>query len=146
MASEYKPNLGVIAITASATLNVDAHAGKTVVVNAAAGATVTLPASSGSGAVYRIVVGTTVSSNSVIIRVANATDVMAGVVSVASDIAGVTCPTTSTSDTITMNGSTTGGIVGSVVILEDVRTGFWGVSGALVSSGAEATPFSAAVS
>ncbi len=145
MASEYKPNLGPISITASTTLNVDGYAGKTIVLNAAAGLTVTLPAATGSGATFKIVVGTTVTSNNYIIAVANSSDVMAGTLDIASDIAGVTCPTTSTSDTITMNGTTTGGIIGSTVILEDIKTNVWGVSGGLVSSSAEATPFSAAV-
>lgn len=146
MASEYKPNFGAISLTASATLEPNGYAGRTIVLNAAAGLTVTLPAATGSGAVYEIVVGTTVSSNSYVIAVANASDVMMGVLGIATDIAGVNVPTTSTSDTITMNGSTTGGILGSRVVLQDVAANKWAVSGALVSSGVEATPFSAAVS
>jgi hypothetical protein len=146
MPSEYKPNLGVITLTASTTVNADAYAGKTVALSAAAGLTVTLPASTGSGASFEFVVAATVTSNSYIIRVANASDVMMGVLGVASDISGVTCPTTSTSDTITMNGTTTGGVLGSRVVVIDVAANKWAVSGALVSSGTEATPFSAAVS
>ena len=132
-------------LTASATLT-RSQAGATVVLAAAAGLTVTLPAATGSGDVYTIVVGTTVTSNSYIVRVANAADVMMGTLDVAADIAGVTCPTTSTSDTITMNGTTTGGILGSRIILTDAVANKWGVTGGLVASGTEATPFSAAVS
>ncbi len=146
MASEYKPNFGINTATASVTLDDDGYAGRPLVLNAAAGLTVTLPAATGSGATYEIIVGTTVTSNSYIIRVANASDVMMGVLGVATDIAGVTCPTTSTSDTITMNGSTTGGLLGSRVVLTDAAANKWAVSGALVSTGTEATPFSAAVS
>jgi hypothetical protein len=145
MPSEYKPNFAGRTITASATLT-PFDAGATVVLSAAAGLTVTLPASSGSFAKYRMVVATTVSSNSYIIQVANGTDVFMGTVAVSTDIAGVTCPTTSTSDTVTMNGSTTGGILGSWIEVEDVASGKWAIRGGLVSSGAEATPFSAAVS
>lgn len=134
-----------VAITASTTLSRDVHAGTTVVVNAAAGATITLPASSGKGDEYTIFVNTTITSNNLIIKVANSTDIMQGVLGVATDIAGVTCPTTSTSDTITMSGSTTGGVKGSYVILQDVAAGVWEVSGNLVSTGVEATPFSATV-
>ncbi len=133
-----------VSLTASATLN-RGHAGTTVVLNAAAGLTVTLPAATGTGDVYTIVVGTTVTSNSYIIKVANSSDVMMGTLDVSSDIAGVTCPTTSTSDTITMSGTTTGGILGSRIVLTDLATNKWGVSGGLVSSGVEATPFSATV-
>jgi hypothetical protein len=134
-----------ISVTASATLNRKRHAGTTTVINAAAGLTLTLPAASGTGDEYTIFVGTTVTSNNAIIQVANASDIMQGVLSVATDIAGVTCPTTTTSDTITMSGSTTGGIKGSYVVLKDMATNVWEVSGSLVSSGTEATPFSAAV-
>jgi len=131
-------------LTASATLT-RSQAGATVVLNAAAGLTVTLPAATGTGDVYTILVGTTVTSNSYIVRVANASDVMMGTLDVATDIAGVTCPTTSTSDTITMSGTTTGGILGSRIVLTDIATNKWSVSGGLVSSGVEATPFSATV-
>lgn len=147
MPSEYKPNLGVVAVTSSTlTARVDAHAGVPVVLNRAAGIAVTLPAATGSGASFEFIIGATVTSNTTTIKVANATDVMGGALTVATDIAGVTCPTTSTSDTITMNGSTTGGIIGSRVKLIDVASGLWSVSGELVSSGTEATPFSATVS
>ena len=145
MASEYKPNLGVIALTASTSLTADGYAGKVITISAAAGLTITLPAATGSGATYEIVAITTVTSNGYIIAVANASDVMMGVLSVSTDAAGVTVPTAATSDTITMNGSTTGGILGSRVVLTDIATNKWSVSGELVSSGAEATPFSAAV-
>ena len=138
----YKP----LVLTASTTLRADTHAGAVSRVVAVAGATITLPASAGTGDVYTIECGATITSNNLIIAVANATDVMEGAVSVASDIAGVTCPTTATSDTITMNGSTKGGVLGSFVVLQDVAAGFWKVSGALVATGTEATPFSAAVS
>ena len=134
-----------IAVTASTTLSRDTHEGTTVVVNAAAGATLTLPASTGKGDEYTVFVGTTITSNNLIIKVANSTDIMQGVVGVATDIAGVTCPAASTSDTITMNGSTTGGVKGSYVVLTDVASGVWEVAGALVSTGTEATPFSATV-
>jgi hypothetical protein len=141
MTTSYLP----ISVTASATLNRKTHAGTTTVINAAAGLTLTLPAASGTGDEYTIFVGTTVTSNNAIVQVANSTDIMQGVLSVATDIAGVTCPTTTTSDTITMNGSTTGGIKGSYIVLKDMASGTWEVSGSLVSSGTEATPFSAAV-
>ncbi len=140
--TSYKP----ISITASKTLDRKTHAGTTSVLNAAAGLTITLPAASGTGDEYSISVGTTVTSNNYIIQVANGSDIMQGAISVATDIAGVTCPTTTTSDTITMNGTTSGGLKGSLVVLKDVAANLWEVSGALVSTGAESTPFSAAVS
>lgn len=133
-----------IAKTASFTLD-RTMSGNWVVCNAAAGMTVTLPASTGKGDRYKLFVGTTVTSNNFIVQVANSTDVVAGAVHLTTDIAGTSMPTSSTSDTITMNGSTTGGIKGSWLTLEDVATGYWALSGAVICTGTEATPFSAAV-
>lgn len=140
--------LAPIAVTASTSLTRDVHSGTTVVVNAAAGLTLTLPASSGKGDEYEIVIGTTVTSNSVIVKVANATDVMTGVAMNAADAGDtlVAYETASTSDTITMNGTTTGGIKGDRIRLKDVSSGLWSVSVVGSASGTEATPFSATVS
>ena len=135
-----------ITITASATMSKDTHAGTVVNLSAAAGLTATLPASNGKGDVYTFFVLTTVTSNNYIIAVANATDVIQGGVALSTDIGGTNMLTASTSDTITMNGSTKGGLIGSWVRLRDVSTGFWMCEGFLVCTGTEADPFSAAVS
>lgn len=132
--------------TASFTLDRHIHGGAVVNLSAAAGMTVTLPASAGTGDVYTLFVKTTVTSNNYIIQVANATDVINGGVSISTDIAGVTFLTNATDDTITMNGSTQGGLQGSWVRLTDVATGFWMLEGFLISTGSETDPFSAAVS
>lgn len=131
-----------IAVTASATLRRDVHAGTVVVVSAAAGLTLSLPAATGKGDKYTVFVNTTVTSNAVIIA-ANGTDIIQGAVGVSTDAAGVVILAIATADYITMNGSTTGGVKGSWVELIDVATGVWQVGGMLVSTGAEATPFAA---
>ncbi|SDG34660.1 hypothetical protein [Pelagibacterium luteolum] len=131
---------------ATLTLDKETHSETVVTANREAGTTITLPASEGKGAKYRVFVGTTITSNSLIIQVANATDIMAGTLAVSTDIGGTVAPTAADSDTITMNGSTTGGVKGSYVELIDVSSGVWAVRGGLVSTGVEATPFSAAVS
>lgn len=130
-----------ITITAATSLTRNVHANALINLASTTGRTLTLPASSGKGDVYRIFIGTTVSSGNHVIA-ALGTDIIQGAITIASDIAGVTCPTTATSDKITMSGSTTGGIIGSYLELEDAKSGCWKVTGALVSSGAEATPFS----
>lgn len=145
MPISYKP----ISISANVTLNRATHAnGPLLKFAVAAGATVTLPAASGSGDRYRFLVETTVTSNNDIIQVANATDVMTGVVISANDTDASTSgwETASTSDTITLNGSTKGGIKGDYIELEDAASGLWRVLGHTSSTGTEATPFSAAVS
>jgi len=133
-------------ITASATLKRHVHQGAVVNLSAAAGLTVTLPASTGKGDVYKIFVVTTVTSNAYVIQVANATDIMAGVLGLSTDISGSNMLTAATTDTISMNGSTTGGLKGSYVVLEDVAAGVWRISGDLITTGTETSPFSAAVS
>lgn len=135
-----------ITVTASVTLNEDTHANTVVNLSAAAGLTVTLPASTGKGAEYTLFVATTVTSNNYVVQVANATDIMQGAIGLTTDIAGTVLPTASTTDTITMNGSTTGGIKGTMIRLKDVSAGIWALSGNIITTGTEATPFSAAVS
>lgn len=134
-----------ITVTGSTTLAKDNHADTLVVHDAVGGGTLTLPASNGDGKSFEVVVHTTVTS-SLIIAVANGTDVMRGGVSISTDIAGITMLAGGTNDTITMNGSTTGGLAGSTVKLTDYKAGFWRVTGFLASTGAEATPFSATIS
>lgn len=136
-----------IDLTASATVNRNTHAHTVVNLKAAAGLTVTLPASTGKGDKYMFFVATTVTSNSDIIKVANSTDVIQGTLDIAAagGVAGVSAGTAATSDTITMNGTTTGGILGSYIELTDVSLGFWQLQGNLLASGTVATPFSATV-
>jgi hypothetical protein len=132
----------------SSTLSATAalHAGKVVRLNRAAGITVTLPAAAGTGNVYTFSVGTTVTSNAYVIQVANATDTFGGGVAISTDVGGVTELAVAGDDTITMNGSTTGGLIGSWVRVTDVVAGLWMLEGFLCSSGSEGTCFSAAVS
>lgn len=134
--------------TTAATLAVssDAHNGGTVTLNRAGGIAVTLPAASGSGARYRFVVGTTFTSAGTI-KVANANDTIAGTAILFQD-AGDTVvgfATAASSDTITMDGSTTGGLKGAHVTVEDIAANLWHVHYVSDASGTEATPFSATV-
>jgi hypothetical protein len=132
--------------TASATLTAS-DANTVLTVNAAAGLTLTLPDASGTGRAYEIIIGTTVTSNNVVIQVANASDVMTGVAILGQDAAdtAVLFETASTSDTITLNGTTKGGIKGDRIYLKDIASDLWYVSMIGSATGTEATPFSAAV-
>lgn len=129
----------------AATLTVDSsYNGKTILISRAAGTAITLPVATGTLATYKIQLSTSVTSNSTTIAVADATDVMQGSAVVTATTPGAFY-TTATSDTITLNGSTTGGLAGSYVELTDVATNLWIVNAVLVGSGTVATPFSAAV-
>jgi hypothetical protein len=135
-----------ISLTASATLN-PSYAGTTVTLNAAAGLTVTLPAAVASGRVYNFVVGTTVTSNNYVIQVTT-TDIMTGNVILAQDAGDtlVMFECAADSDTITMNGTTKGGLKGDRITLTDVASGVWNLAMVGAATSTEATPLSAAVS
>jgi hypothetical protein len=110
--------------------------------------TQTLPAATGSGSVFEFVVGAVNTSNHIIKVTGD--DVMYGQLITCStgDTPDLAQPwiTAADSDTITLNGTTTGGLaVGDRIIIEDVAADKWVVSGFTTSSGAEATPFSATV-
>lgn len=139
----------VVKVTAAtAFLNVNDHDGKTVVVDAAAGCAIRLPAANGSGAEFRILIGTTITSNSTTIKVANATDTLVGFVYQAQPGGNTVSAfeTAATDDTITFNGTTTGGIKGDIVEVTDIRAGFWSLRALTAATGTTATPLSATVS
>lgn len=145
--------LGIAAAPVNATgttlaLTAADHSGKLVTVNRAAGTAITLPAATGSGSIFRIFIGTTISSNSTTIKVANASDTMVGVVLSTLAAGGTTFGESAggTDDTITMNGTTTGGIAGSYVELRDQATNLWYVKAFLAGSGTLASSLSATVS
>lgn len=131
---------------ATATVTPAVHSGRTVLLDRAAGQAVTLPAATGSGNTYKFFVLTTITSNSTTIKVVG-DDVMAGAAIVAND-GGDTASifeTAATSDTITFDGSTTGGIRGATVELQDVAADLWSVRVVGAATSTEATPFSATV-
>ena len=130
-----------IAITTNTTIDRDTHIDTVVRINRAGGLTVTLPASTGSGDVYRFYVQTTLTASATI--AAAGSDLMQGAVIVSTTNTAGTGSSSATSVKLVMNGSTTGGIIGSYVEVRDVVSGVWQATGALVASGSFATPFSA---
>lgn len=122
------------------------HDKKILTLNRAAGIAVTLPAATGSGTDLFFILGTTVTSNSTTIKVTG-NDIMTGTAIVLQDggDTAVAFETASDTDTITWNGSTTGGIKGDRVRLIDIATDLWFVEVIQSATGTEATPFSATV-
>lgn len=138
-------------IAAGSTLSVTAalHGGKTIALDTLTGSVCTLPVATGSGNVYTFITKVLATSNSHIIKVADASGLMAGVI-VAGDNADGTATsfaTTATSDTITLNRTTTGSvrIGGDQITLTDIATNVYAVAGNTICTGGEATPFSATV-
>ena len=128
------------------------HAGRTLLLGEVGGnaaLTLTLPAATGTGAVYKFIVSVTNTSNYKI-QVADATDTIDGIMMYLDEdgTAVSAFPTVAASDTITLNGGTTGGIVGDYLELIDIATNQYHVRGVMrVAAGANpATPFTAAVS
>jgi hypothetical protein len=137
-----------VAAGATLALVTATHGGKTVKLDTAAGSVVTLPAASGSGVKFRFVITTIATSNSHIVKVANASDTMVGIVFGMSDDPATMKGwlASGTSDTITLNRSTTGSVaLGEILELTDIAANLWLVTGVIAQTGTEATPFSATV-
>lgn len=142
---------GVVELTASDAITADEHANRVVTLNALAGLTATLPAATGTGNTYTFAVTVTRTSNTYVIQVANAIDEFLGTliqtdVDTSDTLASYPCLDADGFDTITMNGTTTGGIMGDRIVLCDMAAGKWLISGHINSTGTVATPLSAAVS
>lgn len=102
--------------------------------------TFNLPAATGKGGLYRYFVGITATGNK--IWKAAGTDLIQGQASVASAGTSGTFATAANTNTITFSGTTSGGIIGSMVELWDVAPGVWAVQINAVGSGVAVTPFS----
>lgn len=133
----------------SKTLTEAEHAGKTILMDSSTGTTIILPPSTGNGAKYRFVTKVAPASGNDIIKVANASDTMAGVISVLSDDSAAVLgyKASGTDDTITLNRTTKGATsVGEWLEIEDIAENLFLVRGMLAATGTEASPFSATVS
>ena len=131
----------VVNITAETTLTYADHVGRIIEINDADGA-VTLPAitSDTIGATYKFFVGTTASDLDI---KTDGTDKFVGnlvLAAAATSQARGFAPAAS-NDVISMNGTTTGGIAGSVVEVTAIATAEYLVTGTLLGSGTLATPF-----
>ena len=144
----------LVTLTADTTITNAAHAGRILLMGEVGGdasATFTLPAATGTGAEFKFIVSVVNTSNYVIQVTGD--DTIDGSVVVTNDSTDggtaslISWPTVAASDTITLNGTTTGGVnIGDYILLTDIATDQYSVSGLLNASGTEATPFSAAVS
>ena len=132
---------------ASATITAEGYAGRPIVLDLAGAQTITLPAATGTGHAYEFWVKTT-KTGDLVIQAASASDSMLGNGMLLADGGNtvVAFEVAADDDTITMNGSTTGGIAGARVKIIDVASGLFLVELVSAATGTEATPFSAAVS
>ena len=154
----------VIDADSSTSLTVATHAGRIVHNDAAGAVTYTLPAVNATadsdvggpgpdlnnlnnvGATFTILNSIT-KTGDLIVQVANSTDVMSGGAFFIDDSSDnvVGFETVAASDTITLNGGTTGGVTYAKIICTVLGTGLWAVSVHTGCTGSPATCFSAAV-
>jgi hypothetical protein len=130
----------IIAVGAAITLTT-AQSGALVLLDTAAGSIVTLPTPA-EGINYTFAVSTSVTSNSHIIGGA-AGEFLAGGIQMMIDTTAVSegqFLDGATHLTLTMNGSTTGGLIGTVVKFTAYSTTQWMVTGLVAGSGTLATP------
>lgn len=153
VALDYRPRVPkggkIVALNATAlTLSRGRHGDKLVRLDhTAAESVVTLPPATGSGDRYRIAVGA-VNTNGHKIQVTGDDTLKGSVHLLDNDSTAATAyAATGTDDTITLNGTTTGGQVGDTLEFEDIKADVWSVRGLLlVPAGSNiADPFSAGV-
>ena len=154
----------VIDADSSVALTVATHAGRIVHNDAAGAVTYTLPAVNATadsgisgpgpsldnlsnvGATFTIINSIT-KTGSLIVQVANSTDVMSGGAFYIDDTSDnvVGFETVAASDTITLNGTDTGGVTYAKIVCTVLGTGLWAGSVHTGCTGSPATCFSAAV-
>ena len=154
----------VIDADSSTSLTVATHAGRIVHNDAAGAVTYTLPAVNATadsgvagpgpdinnlnnvGATFTIINSIT-KTGDLVVQVANSTDVMSGGAFFIDDSSDnvVGFETVAASDTITLDGSTTGGVTYAKIVCTVLGTGLWSVSVHTGCTGSPATCFSAAV-
>lgn len=124
----------MVTLSGATSITAATHGGRTgLMTGTGSSLAQTLPAASGTGAIFRFVVGAVNTSNHVI-KVANASDVMKGQIDILdNDSNALTAYAASgTDDTITLNGTTTGGQIGDWIECQDIATNTWLVTGKLV--------------
>jgi len=141
----------VVTVSGDTTLTMANYDSKIIVAMHTSGVTATLPAATGSGFECTLIAGVTLTGGNNVLQVANATDVMDGSIALGVDddgegATGFSWMAEAGDDTLTMNGSTQGGVAGDSVKIIDYKAGFFKVSAELQQNGTSATPFSAAVS
>ena len=145
-------NANVVSLTADTTLTVASHAGKVLITNDADGK-FTLPSivatapgsdddpnqTNNLGATFTFIVVTAATDMDIL---TDGTDkFVGGLYTGVSDATGKTFISVSSNDVITMNGSTKGGLAGSIVKVTAMASAKYAVEGLILGSGTIVTPF-----
>ena len=131
----------IVTLTTTAAVT-QAQSGTTFLLNAAAGFTVTLPTVPVIGMHYTFIVTTSVTSSTLKIITGTAAQLLQGVITSATTTASVFESVIGTSNiSVAMNGTTTGGLVGTQLEFLCLSATLWQVFGTNFTSGTTATPF-----
>lgn len=138
----------VVATTVSAlSLTVTEHGERIVLVNSNTtfDNTFTLPTAAGTGVKFTIINNIVQTQGTVVVAANGTTDVLHGVAVVVSSTeeAAASFLTSATSDKISLNLTTTGGLGNDMIEAWDVAANTWNVNVLCIGSGTLATPFSA---
>ncbi len=139
----------VVAVSAASTVltvTQALHGNRTMILNNTAPIAVTLPAATGTGASYKFVLNVAATATQSTIKVANTVDVMQGLILSLNTTAGalIGFKNSASSDTITLNGTTTGGGAAAVYTITDIAAGFFQILG-MDTAAMTTTPLSATV-
>ena len=145
-------NANVVSLTADTTLSVNSHAGKILTCNDADGKftlptiVATAPGSNDDpnqtnnlGASFTFVVET--AATDLDIKTDGTDKFVGGLYLGKSDAAGKTFMSGASNDVITLNGSTKGGIAGSIIRVTAIGSAKYAVEGIVLASGTVVTPF-----
>jgi|TARA_R100000479_G_C6241952_1_gene149126 hypothetical protein len=145
-------NANVVSLTADTSLTVDAHAGKVLTCNDADGK-FTLPSIVATapgrdddpnqlnnlGATFTFVIET--AATDLDIKTDGTDKFVGGLYLGKSDAAGKTFISGASNDVITLNGSTKGGIAGTIIKVTAIGSAKYAVEGIVLASGTVVTPF-----
>lgn len=145
-------NANVVSLTADTTLTVDAHAGKVLTCNDADGK-FTLPTivatapgndedpnqTNNLGATFTFVIET--AATDLDIKTDGTDKFVGGLYTGVDDATGKTFISGASNDVITLNGSTKGGIAGSIIKVTAIGSAKYAVEGITLGSGTLVTPF-----
>ena len=133
----------VVVTDSSLTLTAATHGYAVIVQNAAGGCAFTLPAATGTGVTFEIITQVT-NTSSTTVATSPTTDYFIGMAWVMSDNSQAVLAflPASTSNLLTLDGSTTGGYLGHRLLIKDVAAARWEIQSFGKATGSEATPFS----
>lgn len=139
------PRTSLIAAGSTLTLSQELHDGKTILFDQADGSVITLPAATGTGMTFKFIVSVSVTTNTHRIITDSDSDEFAGhtyqVDTDSSDaIAAYPAIVADNFDLISMNGTTTGGLIGDWIELIDIIAGTWAVNMLTNGNGSVAAP------